>query len=129
MLMRSYKVYSFTLPERTSEEDYNIIFQQISPKFVLLLEIVNHSQVTAQLTMMVVSGMVFVTCNLSFLRHSSYARLLARHSGLVLITITTICVIAIICSLTLHDLPDFTDPQAVSIFGSVFGNIYKIRYD
>ena len=43
-----------------------------------------------------------------------YCRFLARYSGLVLVSISTLSVIAIICSLTLHQLPDFTDPQAVS---------------
>ena len=45
---------------------------------------------------------------------SRYCRFLARYSGLVLVSISTLSVIAIICSLTLHQLPDFTDPQAVS---------------
>jgi hypothetical protein len=44
-----------------------------------------------------------------------YTRILAHYPVPVLVGISFLGLASIICSLTLHDLPDFSDPQAVSI--------------
>ena len=42
-----------------------------------------------------------------------YVRLLARYPVVVLLGISVFSISALVCSLMLHDWPDFTDPQAV----------------
>ena len=42
-----------------------------------------------------------------------YARLLSRHPTRVMLAVSSVCVAAIVASLFLGDVPDFTDPQAV----------------
>ena len=51
--------------------------------------------------------------NRSFCR---YARLLSRHPTRVMLAVSSVCVAAIVASLFLGDVPDFTDPQAVCPF-------------
>ena len=48
-------------------------------------------------------------------------RLLSRYPWAVLATSGLLSLLSILCSLTLHTLPDFTDPQEVSTvhFGAV----------
>ena len=49
------------------------------------------------------------------LRSVRRVRLLSRYPWAVLATSGLLSLLSILCSLTLHTLPDFTDPQEVSI--------------
>ena len=69
-------------------------------------------------------SMVFYQCLISFLQilkfkndllicFLRYSRIIARYPLAILVTVTVLNFIALICSITLHQWPDFSDPQAV----------------
>ena len=55
-----------------------------------------------------------------------YVRLLSRYPWAVLGTSGLLSLLSILCSLTLHTLPDFSDPQEVSTVQ--YGAVQSVQY-